>query len=323
MAILSRVAERLYWGARYLERAEDSARIVKAHHDLMIDGGEALGLQWAHLGVIGGATEAAGHVPEPREWTSEFDIVHSLMSDPERPSSIVACVARSRENLRTTREIMPREAWQAVNGLSMFVELAAPAAVERQRRDAFLVRVIDDSRRLDGVVESTMSRSNAYRMWRLGRLVERADMTTRVLGVRAAGLLAARADAQAEGPSASGHVALGDDVEWMAVLRSLSALQMYHRAVRGPIEAEAVVRFLLFHAPFPRSVAGCFDEIRSVLTALPSSRSPLEALDEAHDVLTECDPVVADGRDLDRAMEACQTAITALDQAIHERYVVG
>ena len=230
MAILSRVAERLYWGARYLERGEDSARIVKAHHDLMIDGGEALGLQWAHLGVIGGATEAAGHVPEPREWTSEFDIVHSLMSDPECPSSIVACVARSpREPPNHPRD---HASGSLAGGERAFdVRRAGRSRSCRASATRCVPRPCDRRQ----PAPRRRRRVDHESLERLSNVASRAPRRTsrhdhRVLGVRAAGLLAARADAQAEGDSASGHVALGDDVEWMAVLRSLSALQMYHLA---------------------------------------------------------------------------------------------
>ena len=137
-------------------------------------------------------------------------------------------------------------------------------------------------------------------------------MTTRVLGVRAAALLQMQA---------TGIEPLSDDVQWMGVLRSLSALQMYQRATRGPIDGEAVVRFLLFDASFPRSVQSCLDEVRTVLVALPTPHDVLAVLDEAEAVLAEARPIASDGHELDDAMDRVQDAMTRLDGAIHDRFV--
>jgi uncharacterized alpha-E superfamily protein len=310
MALLARVADRLYWAARYLERAEDTARIVRAYHDLVVDFPGDVVLRWEPLIAISGNVVSA--TADPDDYSGELMVLEFLIADRLNPGSIASCVAASRENLRTTREVMPREAWQAVNTLSHYVGSNATSAVKRQMRDRFLARVIDDSRRLDGVLDSTMTRANPYRLFRLGRLIERADMTTRVLGVRAAALL------QLE---SAGVEPVSDEVQWMGVLRSLSALQMYQRATRGPIDGEAVVRFLLFYASFPRSVQSCLDEIRSIVLTLPSPPDVLATLDHAEAVLAAARPIASDGHALDDAMDQVQSAITRLDQAIHARWV--
>ena len=310
--LLARTADRLYWGARYVERAEDTARIVRAYHDLVVDYPSVELLRWEPLAAL---TGSAGSVVVPASDPSgERTVLRHLLADRANPGSIVSAVGSARENLRTTREVMPREAWQAVNQLSQYVAATAPGAVERQLRDRFLLRVVEISRRLDGILESTMSRSDEYRMLRLGRLVERADMTTRVLGVAAAGILQLEAADQGD--------LVNDEIRWMNVLRSVSALQMYQRAVRGPIDGIEVVRFLLSYGPFPRSVQGCFDEIRSVLLGLPGPQSVLARLDETEQVLAAADPTAA-GAPLDAAMDRVQVAIAALDRAIHDRYVAS
>lgn len=310
--LLARTADRLYWGARYVERAEDTARIVRAYHDLVVDYPSVELLRWEPLAAL---TGSAGSVVVPASDPSgERTVLRHLLADRANPGSIVSAVGSARENLRTTREVMPREAWQAVNQLSQYVAATAPGAVERQLRDRFLLRVVEISRRLDGILESTMSRSNEYRMLRLGRLVERADMTTRVLGVAAAGILQLEAADQGD--------LVNDEIRWMNVLRSVSALQMYQRAVRGPIDGIEVVRFLLSYGAFPRSVRGCFDEIRSVLLGLPDPQFVLARLDETEQVLGAADPTAA-GAPLDAAMDRVQVAIAALDRAIHDRYVAS
>jgi uncharacterized alpha-E superfamily protein len=107
----------------------------------------------------------------------------------------------------------------------------------------------------------------------------------------------------------------------MSVLRSVSALQMYQRSVRGPIDGLSVVRFLLQYSAFPRSVQGCLDDIRVVLLGLPGPDRVIAVLDDTVASLTASDPDVHAGRELDRAMEATQAAIARLDQAIRDRYV--
>jgi uncharacterized alpha-E superfamily protein len=309
MALLARVADRLYWGARYVERAEDTARIVRAYHELVVDFPGDVMLRWEPLAAIAGNVVAFEFADD--DYSGELAVLHFLIADRHNPGSIASCVAASRENLRTTREVIPREAWQTVNALSHYVAAGAAIGVRRQHRDRFLSRVVDDSRRLDGVIDSTMTRQNSYRMFRLGRLMERAEMTTRVLGVRAAGLLQVQA---------AGIEPLSDEVQWMGVLRSLSALQMYQRATRGPVEGEPVVRFLLFDASFPRSVQSCLDEVRSVLVSLPTPHDVLAVLDDAAAVVAEARPIASDGHALDDAMDRVQLAMVRLDQAIHARY---
>ncbi len=309
MALLARVADRLYWGARYVERAEDTARIIRAYHELVVDFPGDVMLRWEPLAAIAGNVVAFEFADD--DYSGELAVLHFLIADRLNPGSITSCVAASRENLRTTREVIPREAWQTINALSHYVAAGASIGVRRQHRDRFLSRVVDDSRRLDGVIDSTMTRQNSYRMFRLGRVIERADMTTRVLGVRAAALLQMQA---------TGIEPLSDDVQWMGVLRSLSALQMYQRATRGPIDGEAVVRFLLFDGSFPRSVQSCIDELRTVLVALPTPHEVLAVLDEAEDVLAAARPIASDGHELDDAMDRVQAAMTRVDEAIHQRY---
>lgn len=310
--LLARTADRLYWGARYIERAEDTARIVRAFNDLVVDFPSVELLRWEPLAALTGSASAV--VVPPDDPSGERTMLRYLLADSANPGSIISAVTSARENLRTTREVMPREAWQAVNQLSQYVAATASGAVERQLRDRFLVRVIEISRRLDGILESTMTRSDEYRMLRLGRLIERADMTTRVLGVAAAEILQFEA--------ADGESPVNDEIRWMNVLRSVSALQMYQRAVRGPIDGIAVVRFLFSYAPFPRSVQGCFDEIRSVLVGLPAPQDVLAQLDATEAVLAAVDPTAA-GAPLDAAMDRVQIAIAAFDRAIRDRYVAS
>jgi uncharacterized alpha-E superfamily protein len=307
MALLSRVADRMYWAARYAERAEDSARVLRAYGDVLADL-PTESSRWNPLVSISGSDVTL----PPVSGSDESQVAQFLIAEREHPNSIVNTVDRSRENLRTCREVLPREAWHTINDLSIYVRGAAVTSVERRRRDRFLARVIDESRRLDGVLNSTMTRDEVFEMWRLGRYIERADMTTRVLGVRAASLLSLP-------PGAVDEFA---EVQWMGVLRSLSALQMFQRATRGPIDGPAVVRFLLFDHRFPRSVAGCLAEMRGSILRLPQYSTVLGAVEAADRQLRRSRPAADDGAALDAAMEDVQLALSRLDQVMHEQYVV-
>ena len=149
MALLARVAERLYWGARYVERAEDTARIIRAYHELVVDFPGDVMLRWEPLAAIAGNVVAFEFADD--DYSGELAVLHFLIADRLNAGSITSCVAASRENLRTTREVIPREAWQTINALSHYVAAGASIGVRRQHRDRFLSRVVDDSRRLDGV----------------------------------------------------------------------------------------------------------------------------------------------------------------------------
>lgn len=307
--LLSRVADHLYWGSRYLERAEDTARVVRSFTEVLLDLPAGVATSWEPLlAIVGGRDAFDAHHTQ----VNERNIVHFLVADSGNPGSVVSSIAQARENLRTTREVLPREGWQAVNDLYLFSGREPEAGVDRRSRSRFLSRVIDECRQLDGVLSGCMLRDEAYSMWRLGEAIERADMTTRVLGVRAAALL-----------TATGMAADYDEVQWMGVLRSVSGLQMYQRSTRGPIDGAAVVRFLVLDPAFPRSVAACVGRMREAFAHLPRPELTAEALDEL-DALVAAVPAVADdGAALDDAMDAVQVALARLNDTVHATFVAA
>jgi uncharacterized alpha-E superfamily protein len=170
---------------------------------------------------------------------------------------------------------------------------------------------------LDGILTSSWSRDAAYEVWRLGEAIERTDMTTRVIGVRAVALM--------------GHHAAGDhaDVQWMGLLRALSALQMYRRAVHQPVEAGPVLLFLLGHRPFPRSIAHCVGRVREAVERLPHGEAILPSVEALEAVAAEVHRDIAaagesgldgyglDGYGLDAAMDRLQVALIEVDAAVN------
>ncbi|MCB1000719.1 MAG: alpha-E domain-containing protein [Ilumatobacteraceae bacterium] len=316
--LLSRTADSLYWGARYLERAEDTARLVRSYTELVIDLPTSAVSTWEPLLAVSGSSESFHQLHEVDSGSAEVPIVRFLLADTHHPASIASSVEQARENLRTTREIIPREAWQTVNDLYLYVGSNASSGVERRSRARFLGHLIAECQQLDGVLTTVMNRDEAYELWRLGQSIERADMTTRVVGVRAAALLFAEQQAARDGEAMAD---IHDDVQWMGLLRSVSALQMYQRATRGPIDGAAAVRFLLLDAAFPRSVASCASRIREALSRLPRSMRTLPAVDELDAVLARSTTGGDDGAALDAAMDEVQLALAAVNDVVHDAFV--
>ena len=307
--LLSRVADNLYWGARYLERAEDTARVVRNFTELILDLPLGVASSWEPLLAVAGS-RAEYDATHAR--AQESDIVRFLVADPSNGGSVVSSVAAARENLRTSREVLPREAWQAVNDLYLFTSRDTESGVDRRSRARFLGRVIADCQRLDGVMSGMMRRDQAYELWRLGQMIERADMTTRVLGVRAASLLSAPLGANDY-----------DEVQWMGVLRSVTAMQMYQRSQRGPIDGASVVAFLLFDQTFPRSVAGCVQRMRAALARLPRPEATMQAVDALEALLETLPAQATDGVALDAAMDKVQAALEDLSNTVYDTFVSG
>jgi uncharacterized alpha-E superfamily protein len=314
--LLSRVADSLFWGSRYLERAQDTARIVRSFTELVIDMPTSVLSSWEPLLAVTGTRV---DFDERYDTVDEMPIVRHLVADTANPSSVITCVANARENLRTTREVLPREAWQAVNDLHLYVGANAVGGVERRSRARFLGRVITDSQQLDGVMTTVMNRDEAYEFWRLGESLERADMTTRVVGVRAAALLAEGWARLRDGDETVAEV--HDDVQWMGLLRSVSALQMYQRVTRGPIDGAGAVQFLLLERQFPRSVASCAVRAREALTRLPRSKHTLPAVDHLDSVLAGLSARADDGASLDAAMDEVQLALAAVNAVVVDAFL--
>jgi len=305
--LLSRVAENLYWAARYLERAEDTARIVREHTNLIVDLPVSVPVTWQPLLAITGTVE---EFDERERIVGEADIIHFLVAERDNTGSVVMCVEQARENLRTTREVIPRDAWQAVNDLHLYVASHHLEGVERRSRNRFLDRVIADSQRMVGILAGTMSRDEAYEMLRLGRHVERADMTTRVIDVRAGMLMGERPDG----------IEHHDDVQWASVLRSLSALHMFHRAVRAPVSAPDALGFLLLDPAFPRSVTHCLREIAACVRRLPQEPHILPSCDVALNRLGRLSVGQITGASLHQLADELQLYIAAIDTRISESW---
>jgi uncharacterized alpha-E superfamily protein len=210
MSLLSRVAERIYWSARYLERAETTSRLARVYGNLLLDLPRQAGLRWDMIVEITGCGDLYRELrPSPGLDTAE----RFFVADRDNPSSVRSSLTNARESIRTTRDIVPSEAWRSVNELCMYVGQELDAATSHRRRYAILSTVVEGCQQISGMLADTMSHDAAYHLFRTGRALERADMATRIIDVAAAALLGRE------------ELARFDNTLWMAVLQSQSAYQ--------------------------------------------------------------------------------------------------
>jgi uncharacterized alpha-E superfamily protein len=272
--LLARVAESMYWMGRYVERAECTARILIEHCNLHVDLPRGYEVGWEPLLHLTGTNELydnQGEEGDEAPAMTEEAVLRFLISDPANAGAITVALGHARENLRTTRSVVPREAWEILNGLYVHAVERADEGIDRRSRFRYLRGIVRDSQTLAGLLAGTMNHDEAYAFLSLGRLLERADMTTRVLDVRAESLA----------PEVKGGYRPFDNVQWMGVLKSVGAYQMYRRSVGPQVRASSAVRFLLQDQQFPRSVTHCLDQMSRFLKGLPHPQAALDATADA------------------------------------------
>ncbi len=254
--MLARLAENLYWHGRYLERVEDCARLINVNAHLQLDLPSGVTTGWRPLTRITGGSDLFDELYED---SGERQVVRFLLADERNPGSLRATLESARENLRSARELMPREVWEQMNTLYLEGNEQLSGVMSKRRRHEFLHRVIVSCQQIAGTLLGCMSQDDAYVFILIGRYLERADMITRILEVRGYDLL----------PEASEELGPYESIQWMSVLKSLTAYQMYRRHVRTRVSGNDVLRFLLRDELFPRSVMFCLRAVEDLLGDLP------------------------------------------------------
>jgi uncharacterized alpha-E superfamily protein len=242
--MLSRVADSMFWMSRYIERAENIARFIDVNHFLHLDLGDTVQEQWGPLISVTG--DEVLFKERYGEATRE-SVIKFLTFDEEYPNSIVSCLASARENARIIREHISTTMWQQLNKFYLMV-LDAPREMRPDQASEFYEDVRLGAQLFVGVTDGTFSHGEGWHFARMGRLLERADKTSRILDVRYFLLL----------PQLSDVGTPLDIVQWSALLRCASALNMY-RAQYGRISPSRIAEFLLLDADFPRAVRHCCD----------------------------------------------------------------
>jgi uncharacterized alpha-E superfamily protein len=252
--MLSRVAEACFWVGRYIERAEDVARILDVNYHGVIENTapDADPTWWSILATTGDVSEFDRRYPHP----TQRSVTEFLALDRENRNSVVSCVTAARENARRIRDRISSETWEELN---RFYHLVTRETIERVVRDgpyAFCRTVKNGSHLLAGVIDNTMPHDEGWHFVRAGRFLERAGMTARILDSQAALLTPA---------VSADHAAIH---RWIAVLKSASAYEAHRKGHRGSIAPEGVVTFLLLAPEFPRSALASITEVESALLAV-------------------------------------------------------
>jgi len=255
--LLSRAANAVYWMARYIERAENVARFIDVNLHLQLDLPLEPAHQWQPL------IDTSGDAAAFRERYGNADkrtVIRFLLLDGDNLNSVISCLRAARENARSIREIISSEMWEQVN--SLYLRIQSQMSLAESERLAELLRGIRlGCHMFEGITDATMSYNEAWHFLRLGRQLERADKTSRILDVKYFMLL----------PSANAIGTPYDDIHWSAVLKSVSGFEMYRKKY-GRIVPRSIVEFLILDREFPRAIRHCLrdaDESLHTITGTP------------------------------------------------------
>lgn len=313
--MLSRVAENLYWFSRYLRRAENTARLVGVANQLQLDLPRSVRFAWHPLFDTLGAGDTFHALHPDSAAAIESEAVHFLLLDERNPNSMLGALKAARDSLRSVRETVPAELWERVNGTFLWVGENGERALMRRYRMDLINRMVDDSLTATGILTSNVSHDIGFQFLRLGTAIEQADMTTRLIDAGASGLIRPRAAEELDAYQAT---------QWMSVLRSLAAYQMYRRHVRQRVSARQALQFLLQNAEFPRSVTYCLAGIRHTLSLMPpKGRAPEEALRHTLALAREADADELVESGLREWMDRIQLGLAHLHHAVDEAYFRG
>jgi uncharacterized alpha-E superfamily protein len=293
--VLSRIAESLYWIGRYVERAEDTSRILDVHLNLLLDD------PWAPEDVVCASLLSAMGA-ECEGPVGRSDVLRLLAWDKNSSSSILGAIAAARENARRSRELISTDLWESIN----VTWHDASRSSRRAQPHSFFTWTRERCSSFNGTADGTLSRDEAHHFLLLGRNLERADMTAR--------LVAARALAGDAGPS------------WVTLLQSCGAYQAFLRSASGVVEDRRAIEFLLLDAIFPRSLISALMAAEKSLDDLSAGADWLGRGSEAHRTLgmirseLEFAPTAELFDDLYELMERVQSACSAASDAVTRRY---
>jgi len=259
--MLSRIADSLFWIARYMERAEDTARILDVNYHMLLEPltvqPQSVRLRWGPLVAISGdQARFAGHYEE----ADANNVFEFLAFREDNPNSILSCVQMVRENARTIRDRISRELWEDINSLYHTVMGFKPEEEIEVGPHRFCNAIRFGSHRFHGVADDTLPHDEGWHFLQAGRALERAEMTARIVDVEYHQLLESAAVAS-------------DYHQWMAVLKSVAAYEVYRRQYHARIDPEKVAELLILHPQHPRSIRYNIAGLQAALRAISGSHA--------------------------------------------------
>ena len=295
--MLSRIAESLFWIGRYIERSDGTARILDVHLQLLLED------PWIDEDTAcRSLLSVMGSEPNDDVALGRDDVIALLAVDRNHPASIAHSIGAARENARRAREIVSAELWEALNHTNSRM----PRRVPSDKTHEFFRWVRDRSALAIGVVDSATSRDEAWHFFSLGRALERADMTAR--------LLATRSLTADSGPS------------WTTILRSCGGYEAYLRSYRGVPSTQSAAEFLLLDRLFPRSIISSVIRAEESLREIDPTAGRVGVTDRGRRLLgqirseLEYRPINEILTDLSAHMEHVQSVTSSASEAIRQRY---
>ena len=308
--MLSRVANSIYWMARYVERAENIARFLEVTINCSLDHPGSGIAQWEPL------VRATGDEAYFREHYGEFtpqNVLQFLTFDRQYHSSISTAISRARENARTVREAISSEAWEQLNTLYHEVKEASCAEEDFCNAD-FYDNTVQQCYKMTGIMEATMSRGTAWHFANIGRFLERADKTSRILDVKYFTLHRRLRDVDTP----------FDDLLWSAVLRSTCSFEMYRKRYHA-LTVERIVDFLVLDRKFPRAMRFSVQQVRNSLSEIagPVEEEHNEVVRQADELLdsfanTTASFIIDHG--VHEFTDSLQQSLNVIGEKVHETY---
>ncbi len=308
--MLARVAETLFWMSRYLERAENMARLVNVNANLLLDIPKKTTLGWEPLIDITGTRDS---YLKSNENFDERSVLKYLVSDINSPVSIVNSLSYARENARTIRDVIPREAWEQINALNYYAKDQSATGLSKRGRFSYLKEIIQRNQAITGLLAGTMNQDQGYLFLRLGGNLERADMTSRIIDVRTANLLM----------SENLELRPFENIQWMSVLKSLTGYQMYRQSMQARIRRGDVLKFLFQSAKFPRSIYFCVQQLEQCIVQLPNYENVLRKIHALMRTVQSAELNAYDQKMLHEFIDQLQIEFNGIHNALAENYFLS
>jgi uncharacterized alpha-E superfamily protein len=311
--LLSRVAESIYWMARYVERVENTVRLMNVNWHLMLDLPQIQTNEWESLLHVSGDFD---EFKEQYDEVSADNVMRFMTFDLNNPNSMYSCLTAARENARSVRDVVTSEMWETLNTIYLMVKsYDSDASDFYANPHEFYQEIQHEISTFYGIAGATMYRGQSWSFFNIGIMLERADKTTRILDVRYFLLL----------PSLRAVGTALDDLQWAALLRSVSSVESFAK-IYGPVESSAIIDYLLLDNLNPRSLLHCIDvadrEIRG-LHGTPQGMYTNDAERRSGQLISELrylsvHEIIRKG--LHESLDDLQIAMNQLHVAISERY---
>ena len=302
--MLSRDAEHLYWLARYIERAENTGRLINVNVEMMLDFPTDKSLGWEP--ILEAMNSKDDYLVNHKSF-NESDVIHYLSREKNNLNSIASCLSFASYNSEFIKDDLPRSAVEELNNTEMNFLKEMTTSVSKRKRARNIYEVISSSQRFFGIISDNFSRGYAFEFLRLGRFIERADMITRIV------------DSICTSDEKEGTIDLST-LEWVNLLKTLSAHQAYRKVSRGEIIKDSVIGFLFKDDSFPRSIFRCLTIIKKSFQNLPKNDEAFLFIDKFLENLKSSRIGKYDNERIHVFIDSTQKKISTIDQLIQKSY---